>query len=115
MDELEQKFESGIRPLVMLNLIITSLLDLPLLLMSPLWLLNGALFYNYKYFNQHDFWIEAIEYGIPMIIWTISIIISIQGLKQKKLSKIKMYYLISSFCLILVALLVFISSAIIQH
>jgi hypothetical protein len=110
MDEIEQKqkFESDIRPLLVLNLIITCIPVLPLLLISPFWLFWGLLFYNYKYFNAHDFWFQGIVFGIPMIVWIISIILSIQCLKQKELGKIQTTYLIFSFSLIVIIFFLFI-------
>src|SRR3989339_765986 len=84
MDELqheEQKFDSKIS------------------LKSLLILLN----IKEEFLNQHNFMLEGVVCGLPIIVWIVSIIFSIQGLIHKKLGKLKTIYLILSFILILTA------------
>jgi len=108
MDELqheEQKFDSKISLkslLILLNIVITYLAIQPVYWLNQFFyhiLLNN----KEEFLNQHNFMLEGVVCGLPIIVWIVSIIFSIQGLIHKKLGKLKTIYLILSFILILTA------------
>ncbi|HBG49158.1 MAG TPA: hypothetical protein DDW90_06590 [Cyanobacteria bacterium UBA9971] len=114
MDELHIEQDEFLKPFLITNLIITIIGLIPLLLIDFFFFVlintfcppSGSLFgVNAGCSHDHKVYIiNTIIFILIPVPWIISTIFSIQGLKQKKLGKIKTIYTILSFVSILFAI-----------
>ena len=100
-----QKREFNIIKFLPLNIFLTCLAILPSLLISITVLVIGTLFFNYVYnTNPYRNIIEGLALLLMVLVWSVSIIFSIQGLRQKSSAKIKSLYIILSFISVLIVI-----------